>query len=86
MIGLQGFKLKDLLRASAFLLAVCTLLGALSCAGAGRESVYVIGKTRSYHRADCARVRMAYAETMNRDEAIALDYKPCPDCRPDARR
>ena len=70
----------------AALLACCLLLGATGCAGAGDDNVFVIGKTGIYHRDECPRLRMALAQTMTRGEALALDCKPCPGCRPDARR
>jgi ribose 1,5-bisphosphokinase PhnN len=86
MIGSRGSELLTHLRKAAALTAVCFVLGAVGCAGAGRDTVYVIAKTRSYHRGECSRVRMAYARTMTRQEALAFECKPCPECRPDAGR
>ncbi|HEY6191878.1 MAG TPA: hypothetical protein VI215_06060 [Bacteroidota bacterium] len=86
MIGLQGFKSGTRARVNLLLLAAWLVISAAGCAGAGSDKVLVIEKTRSYHREECPRVKMAEARVMTRDEALALNYQPCPDCRPDARR
>jgi hypothetical protein len=59
---------------------VAVLLGCM----AANHSVTVIEKTRTYHRSDCARVKMAKTVLMPLDEAHELHLVPCPYCHPDS--
>jgi hypothetical protein len=68
------------------LLAAGVILLSSGCGSTSQDKVLVVERTRSYHRATCPRVNMAYTLAMTREEAQALDCKPCPDCRPDSRR
>src|SRR5260221_873338 len=91
MIGSQGSEAGIRRRVNALLLAAWLLFFAAGCAGAGcagagGEMVIVTQKTRTYHREECPRVKMADVKVMTRDEALALNCQPCPDCRPDARK
>lgn len=80
MIGLQDCKqtLRGLLTVS------CMLIGFAGCGSAHGREVMVIGKTRTYHRQECAPVHMAKAEEMTVSEAKARHFKPCPVCKPDS--
>jgi hypothetical protein len=73
-------------RRGIVLLLICLFLGIASCASGAGDKVVVVEKTRTYHRAECPRVMMAHGVWMTREEAQALDCKPCPGCRPDSRR
>jgi hypothetical protein len=86
MIGSRGSEFVHRLGIHAAILAALFLVSAAGCAGAGSDNVVVIEKTKSYHRPECPRVKMAEVRTMTREEALALNCQPCPDCRPDAHR
>ena len=86
MIGSQGSEAGTRRRVNALLLAAWLLISAAGCAGAGGDRVIVIEKTKTYHREECPRVKMADVKVMTRDEALALNCQACPDCRPDARK
>ncbi len=85
MTGSRGSDSNRITR-EVFLLVTCFFLGVAGCASGASDKVVVVEKTKSYHRDDCPRVMMAHAVWMTREEAQALDCKPCPGCRPDSRR
>ncbi len=51
------------------------------CSGSGQE-VLAIERTRTYHRESCPVVRMAKTVTMTLAQASALNFTPCPACKP----
>ena len=84
MIGSQVFEPKKYWRRKARLLALICLLCFPGCAGSGERNVVVIARTNTYHKENCARVRMAHTRMITVDEARALNYEPCPGCHPDS--
>lgn len=67
------------------LFAVILSLGLVIGCAARSDNVYVVEKTRTYHRETCSRVNMANTEVMTRKEAQILHLTPCPFCQPDRR-
>lgn len=67
------------MKLTALLLAV----GLIAGCGSGRDEVTAIEKNKTYHRSDCRRVMMADTKTMTHGEALKMDFRPCPYCRPD---
>ncbi len=53
------------------------------CAHNNAQTVIAIEETHSYHLPTCAKVSMAKAVMMPRDEAIRRQLHPCPYCKPD---
>ena len=84
MIGSQVFERKRFWRGTAWLTVLVLLLAFPGCAGSRERNVVVVEKTRSYHKQNCARVRMAHTRTMTLEEARALNCEPCPWCHPDS--
>ena len=80
MIGSQACKHTFL----ALSTVSCILIGFSGCGGARAREVAVIEKTRTYHREECAPVRMAKTEEMTITEAKARNFTPCPICKPDS--
>jgi hypothetical protein len=67
-------------------LTVALVVCVVAIPGCGKSSareVAVIEKTKSYHREECAKVKMADAKIEAFTPAIKADYKPCPYCKPD---
>jgi len=54
----------------------------VSCGAREPETVVVIEKTKTFHRDNCARVRMANTTTVSVTDATAHGMKPCPHCKP----
>ena len=73
------------MRMQRIVVSVAILLGlvAAGCDRHRQDEVVAIGKTRSYHTDQCPRVNMARTAMMTRTSARALDYRPCPGCKPD---
>ena len=60
------------------------LVGVILTAGCTRpHEVVVIEKTRSFHRAECARVNMAKVRYVELTSDVLVRYRPCPLCKPD---
>ncbi|MBI1804285.1 MAG: hypothetical protein HYR77_07445 [Ignavibacteria bacterium] len=71
------------MRVACAILIISFMIASLAgCARRG-DCVLVVEKTKSYHTDNCARIHMAHAAWMTRDEARARDCKPCPGCKPD---
>ena len=50
------------------------------CSNRTGEYVYVIEKTKTYHKKTCAPVKMAQTVVMTETDARRLHYHPCPAC------
>lgn len=50
---------------------------------AGGADVAIVERTRSYHREECAKTRMADVRIVPFTPAVKAAYKPCPYCKPD---
>jgi methylphosphotriester-DNA--protein-cysteine methyltransferase len=70
-------------RTIILLLLLVLPIGLYGCSGAKSNIVVVIEKTGTYHRPDCALVKMAKTVTMTIAQARADQLKPCPACKPD---
>jgi len=81
MIGSQVFE--KFWRRRVRLAALAFVLAFPGCAGSRERNVVVVARTNTYHKDDCARVRMAHTRTMTSEEARALNFEPCPWCHPD---
>jgi methylphosphotriester-DNA--protein-cysteine methyltransferase len=53
-----------------------------SCGARHPDTVVVIEKTKTFHRENCSRVRMAHTTTISFSDATAQGMKPCPYCKP----
>ena len=84
MIGSQGSETRTYWKRKASFIALLCLLTFPGCAGSKERNVVVIARTNTYHRENCARVRMAHTRTMTVEEARALNFEPCPGCHPDS--
>jgi hypothetical protein len=69
-------------RTIIFLLLLVPPIGLYGCSGA-KSNIVVIEKTGTYHRPDCALVKMAKTVTMTVAQARADHLVPCPVCKPD---
>jgi hypothetical protein len=49
--------------------------------GSGDDTVVVTGTSGYYHRMSCRNVGIEHKELFLSD-ALQIDYKPCPTCRP----
>lgn len=68
--------------AVALSLVTATLSG---CSGGGDREVLAIEETKTYHRDTCPPVHMAKTIPMTVRQADALQYTPCPVCKPNLR-
>ncbi len=62
------------------ILLTCLIFNA--CQSKPNDTVVVVDKTKIFHRSSCPRVSMANTRIMSIQDALALHFKPCPDCRP----
>lgn len=73
--------------AAVFLLSTVNFTGcgiyrqATSVTGSGDDTVVVTGTSGYYHRRSCRDVGLENKEFFLSD-AVEIDYKPCPTCRP----
>jgi methylphosphotriester-DNA--protein-cysteine methyltransferase len=64
------------------LLCVLMIMVIPGCTSLHNDYVVVIEKTKTYHTDHCSKVSMARTTTMTQSEALALNFKPCPGCKP----
>jgi hypothetical protein len=69
-----------------FMTIVMVVMILAGCGSRTADRVLVIQKAKMYHIETCPRVKMANAVFMTREDALALNCKPCPGCKPDGAR
>ncbi len=80
-IGLQVYEMKA--RNVVIGLIAASFLLAAGCSQTANGKVVVIEKTKTYHTAECRKIKMAKVVEMTKEEAKLDHDHPCPLCQPD---